>query len=192
MNRALEARASELNELYSENAMSAKLTALIKEFFQLVIKLNDETTKHTGRSPPKTLRNAKELLRRLQEFEIKVERLVPLTKHGPLLCTVLDELFDDVRHFVRSVQITNGIVKLVQGRPALRNRPSKIEAMTTYAKVITTHQSQHGTGEFPKPREAQKQLKLLGHVVPERTLRDWKRQIKNKTFGDYVQNRKRQ
>lgn len=192
LNRALEARASELTDLHIENAIPVKLAVLIQTFFHLVIKLNDETTKHTGRSPPKTLRNAVGLLPALQEFEINAGLLVPLTKGGLLLCTVLNELLDDVRHFVRSIQITHGIVKVVQGRPTLRNRPRKINAMTAYAAIVSAHQVHHGAEKFPKPSTVHEQLEDLGHVVPERTLRDWKRQMKNKTFGDYVQNRKRQ
>lgn len=192
LNRALEARASELTDLHIENAIPGKLALLIQTFFQLVIKLNDETTKHTGRSPPKTLSNAVGLLTALEEFEINAGLLVPLKRDGLLLCTVLNELLDDLRHFVRSIQITHGIVKVVQGSPTLPNRPSNIIAMTAYAAIVSAHQVQHGAEKFPKPSTVHKQLKDLGQAVPARTLRDWKRHMKNKTFGDFVQNRKRQ
>ena len=192
LNRALEARASELTDLHIENAIPVKLAVLIQTFFHLVIKLNDETTTHIGRSPPKTLSNALGLLPALQEFEINAGLLVPLASDGLLLRTVLNELLDDVRHFVRSIQLTHLSVKIAQGRPVLRNRPSNIKAMTAYAEIVSAHQDQHGTDKFPKPSELQKQMQALGHTVPERTLRDWKRQMKNKTFGNYVQNRKRQ
>ena len=192
LNRELVARACELTDLHMENAIPVKLTALIRKFFVLVIKLNEETTKHTGRSPPKTLRNATGLLQPLQEFEINVALLIPITKDGLLLCTVLHELLDDLRHFVRSIQMTYGSFKISKGRPVLRNRPSNINAMTAYAAIVRAHQVHHGAETFPKPSTVHKQLEDLCHVVPVRTLRDWKHQMKNKTFGDYVQNRKRQ
>jgi hypothetical protein len=192
LNRALEARASELTDLHIENAIPLKLAVLIQTFFQHIIKLNDETTKHAGRSPPKTLSNALRLLPVLKEFEINTGLLIPLTRDGLLLCTVLNELFDDVLHFVGSIQITHGIVKVVQGRPTLPNRPSNIIAMKAYAAIVNAYQVQHGAEKFPKPSAAHKQMQALGHAVPARTLRDWKRQMKNRTFGDYVQNRKRQ
>jgi hypothetical protein len=192
LNRALETRASELTDLHIENAMPVKLAVLIRTFFQLVIKLNDETTKHTRRSPPKTFSNAVGLIPALEEFEINAGLLVPLTKDGLLLCTVLNELLDDVHHFVQSIQLTHVSVRIAQGRPVLRNRPSNINAMTAYAAIVRAHQVHHGAEKFPKPSTVHKQLEDLGHVVPERTLRDWKHQMKNRTFGDYVQNRKRQ
>lgn len=189
LDRALVDRARELKELDDKQPLSLELIALITNFFRLVITSSDGTTLHTAPTPLTTLIYAKALSKPLKNFKVNIERLVPATEVGLMLCTVLDELIGDVEHFIRSIKITHGIVKVDQGKPIMRNRPSNTTGMAAYAGIVNEYQQQHGPEEFPKPRVAFNQMVALGHAVSERTLRDWKLQMKNDTFGDFVQNR---
>lgn len=189
---ALAGRAIELQDLHQAQRMPVDLAALIRDFVALIIKSNDATTKHKEKKPPKTLKNAQQLLVPLEKFKHRVAELVPVTEWGLLLCTVLDELAADVEHFVRQIRLSSRILTVSAGKPRIRNRPIKLAAMSAYASIISEYQAVHGPEKFPKPALIQRQLKAQGHSISDRTLRDWKSHIKMGTSGDYVQNRKRQ
>ena len=185
-------RAAELKALDDANPFSEILIKAIVEFFAEVIANNDATTKHKASTPPRTLENAAKLLGPLKEFKQSIDSCTKTTPIEPTVCAVLDELIGDVEHFIRSIQITHAIVKIDGGKPRMRNRPRKTDAMAAYYKIVLDLQSRQGQDNFPKPREIHKQMLALGHDIPERTMRDWKRQMKEGTFGHHVQNRKRQ
>ena len=192
LNSALEKRASELTVLDGTQPFSANLKKVIINFFTEVIAKNDAVERHTGKAPPRLSDNEVQLSATLQTFRLGIERVVKEAAIDPAVSPVIDELTGDVEHFIRSIQLTRGIVTNVEGRPKLRNRPSNLVAMAFYSKIVLDHQLQHGQDKFPKPVHIQKQMLFLGHNIPQRTMRDWKQQMKRGTFGYYVQNRKRQ
>ena len=192
LNSALEKRTSELTALDATQPLSANLKKLIINFFTEVIARNDAVERHTGKAPPRLSDNEVQLSATLQTFRLGIERVGKEAAIDPAVSPVIDELTGDVEHFIRSIQLTRGIVTNVEGRPKLRNRPSNLVAMAFYSKIVLDHQLQHGQDKFPKPVHIQKQMLFLGHNIPQRTMRDWKQQMKRGTFGYYVQNRKRQ
>lgn len=172
--------------------MPAPLPSLINSFFAAVIKSNDATTKHKGQEPPKTLKNAEQLLESLALFKEQIVDAIPASEWGLLLCMVLIDLTDDIEHFVLNIRLTSGIVMVYDGQPKVRNRPTNRAAQEAYAAIIAEHMALHGPQKFPKSAEVQRKLQMLGHAVGDRTLRDWKSQIQSNVMGHFVQNRKRQ
>ena len=192
LDQALVDRATELEWLHGMLPMPAPLPSLINSFFAAVIRSNDATTKHKGQEPPKTLQNAEQLLDSLALFKEQFVDAIPASEWGLLLCTVLYELIEDIEHFVWNIKLTSGIVNVSDHQPKIRNRPTNRAAQEAYASIVADHMARHGPEKFPKPRDVQQWLKLLGHRVADRTLRDWKGQIQRGVMSDFVQNRKRQ
>jgi hypothetical protein len=189
---ALIARAKELESFHAARALPAPLRRLIIDFFKLVIQVSDGTKNHRGKHPPTTLKSTEGLTKPLQSFTTSVYGLVPASTTKPALRDVLDELIADVAHFIQQIRMTHAIVTVVNGKPRMRNRPVKRDAKVEFAALVETYQNTHGTAKFPKSAPTLAQLKALGHPVSTRTLRYWKKQMTNNTFGDFVQSKKRQ
>ena len=175
---ALVDRAFELQSLHETKSMPSRLASLTHDFFADVVKSNDATTKHKGQSPPRTLKNAEQLTVLLANFKLQVAQLIPVSEWGLLLCMVLDDLNGDIEHFVRNIRITSGIEMVIDGEPKIRNRPKNQGAQLAFASILVEHMAQHGPAEYPKPAAVRRRLQQLGHIVKERTLRDWKKQVK--------------
>ncbi len=189
---ALVDRAFELQFLHDSKPMPIRLASLTHDFFADVVKSNDATTKHKGQRPPRTLKNAEQLIGLLAIFKHQVAQIIPVSEWGLLLCMVLDDLNGDIEHFVKNIRITSRIQMVIDGEPKIRNRPTNRAAQLAFASIIAEHMAQHGPAKYPKPAEVLRRLQLLGHIVKERTLRDWKKQIENNVFGNFSQNKKRQ
>jgi hypothetical protein len=192
LDRALEVRARELDAIPEEEVIHSNLADALYDFLSLVIRLNDETTNHRGKKPPKTLSNARALKQPLESLKLESALFVPKTANGLELQIVLNELVDDVENFVHSIEMTHATVKVIDGIPQIRNRQRNIVAMAIFGKMVEEHQEKFGAGKFPKLARIKSQLENEGHHIQERTIRDWERQIRNNTFGDFVQARKRQ
>ena len=192
LDRALVLRARELDAIPEEVVIDSNLADALCDFLSLVIRLNDETTNHRGKTPPKTLSNARALKQPLKSLKLESASFVPKTANGLELQIILNELFDDVEHFVRSIETAQADVRVIDGIPQLRNRQRNIVAMAIFGKMVEEHQEKFGAGKFPKLACIKSQLANEGHHIQERTIRDWERQIRNNTFGDFVQGRKRQ
>ncbi len=192
LDRALVVRARELDAIHEEEATHSNLVDAACDLFSLAIRLNDETTNHRGKTPPKTLSNARALKEPLKSLKLESASFVPKTANGLELQIVLNELVDDVEHFVRSIENAHADVRVIDGIPQIRNRQRNIVAMAIFGKMVDEHQEKFGAGKFPKLACIKSQLANKGHHIQERTIRDWKRQIRNNTFGDFVQIRKRQ
>lgn len=182
----------ELVELNKLKPFPENLDKLIRGFFSEVVKNYEATTLHTASTPPRTLGNAVKLIGTLEAFKkscINLEKDVPV---APPVTAVLDELSGDVEHYIRSIRITYSSVRVIKNQPILCNRPRQTDAMDAYSKIIFERTREHPQGKFPKPYQVKAQMNALGYVIPERTMRDWAKQMKEGTFGNYVQNRKRQ
>jgi hypothetical protein len=158
----------------------------------VVIRVSDGTKKHTGKAPPRTLKSAKGLTQPLQSFKVSVHELVPPSTTSSELRYVLDELIADVAHFIHQIRMTYAMVTVVDGKPLMRNRPAKRDAMVAFAELVDEHQNLHGAAAFPKSGSTLAQLKAKGHLVSAGTLRNWKKQIIDNTFGHFIQHRKQQ
>ena len=192
LDRALASRARELDAIHEEEATHSNLADAACDFFSLVIRLNDETTNHRGKTPPKTLSNARALQRPLESLKVRSASFVPKTESGLKLHTVLNELFEDVEHFVRSIEMTHATVTVIDGVPQLRNRQRNLEAMTAFGAIVQSFHENGARDCLPRTSIIKSRLKNMGHVISERTIRDWKQQFEANTFGDFVQKRKRQ
>lgn len=182
----------ELVELNKLKPFPVNLNKLIRGFFSEVVKNYEATTLHTASTPPRTLGNAVKLIGTLEAFKkscINLDKNMPV---DPPVTTVLDELRGDVEHYIRSIRITYSSVRVINEQPILCNRPRQTDAMDAYSKIVFQHTRKHPQGKFPKPYQVKAQMNALGYVIPERTMRDWAKQMKEGTFGNYVQNRKRQ
>ena len=192
LDRALVGRARELDAIHEVEATQSNLVDAACDFFSLAIRLNDETTNHRGKTPPKTLSNARALQRRLESLKVRSASFVPEIESELKLHTVLNELFEDVDHFVRSIEMTHATVTVIDGVPQLRNRQRNLEAMTAFCAIVQSFRGNGARDGLPRTSIIKSRLRNMGHEISERTIRDWKQQFEANTFGDFVQKRKRQ
>jgi hypothetical protein len=70
LDRALVLRARELDAIPEEVVIHSSLADELCDFLSLVIRLNDETTNHRGKTPPKTLSDARALKEPLESLKL--------------------------------------------------------------------------------------------------------------------------
>ena len=187
---ALVKSARELEAVHAEQAIPNPLATLILDFFSLVIQVSDGTKNHRGKAPPTTLKSAKGLTKPLESFKVSVHGLLTTSTTSPALRDVLGELIADVAHFIQQIRMTHAMVTVVNGKPLMRNRPAKRDAMVAFAELVDEHQNLHGAAAFPKSGSTLAQLKARGHDVSPRKLRDWRKPMTNNTFGDFAQKKR--
>ena len=192
LDKALIERSKELKLVHDIYPLGSKLQKAIINFQKVIIKNNDATTKHSGRSPPPTLNNSRGLATAAKIFKLNIENLVPATEHGLLIYLPLFELVADVEHYALSIEMTHSVVRVVDGKPILRNRKKNDRAMQDFGNIVSQYQSSNGIKKYPKLRDARKELAKLNHRPSERTIRYWIAQIKNGTFGNLYQQKNRQ
>lgn len=185
--RALESRARDLDTIHAEQSIPENLVDLLYEFFGRVTKLNDATTNHRGKVPPKTLSNARTTKRLLETFKAEYDVLAARTQYSPNLHSVLCDLIEDAEHFVQSIEMTHGIVTVVEGVPQMRNRQRNVGAMTAFGQVVEDWRQGSDDEGLPATYLIKSRLFKQGHAISERTIRHWKQQVENNTFGDFVQ-----
>jgi len=184
---ALVDRARELEAVHATHAIPKPLAALIHDFFSTVIQVSDGTKNHRGKAPPRTLKSAEGLTQPLQSLKVSVHAYVPSSTTSSALRDVLNELIADVAHFIQQIRMTHAVVTAVDGKPLMRNRPTKHDAKVAFAELVVEYQNLHGAAAFPKSASTLAKLKARGHGVSPRTLRDWRKQMTNNVFGHFVQ-----
>ena len=194
LEQSLVDRARELENLWDAGAVSEKTADLTIQIFQTAYAVVDLTLKHKRAGAPPTLRQSKHLQRELQKFEENVA--VTLTGGSPKvldLARCLQDLSDDITHYVRQIHITFAMVYVTSaGQVKPTNRPTNWAAKTAFDEIIHSHQLKFGARTFPKLRQARLQLQQAKHYISDRMLRYWFAQMRSGTFSDYVQQRKRQ
>lgn len=193
-NAALCESAAEINDLWSRGAISSEVAHLIRRIFGIACSTSDESLKPTRVGAPPTLRNAKNLLKEVAEFREAVDAAITYDqRHALELAWCLHEFCCDVAHYEQQIRYAYAIVSLTPGRyPKPANRPTKLKAKTEFAKIVNEHQAAHGTETFPKPRQIKVALSRVNQNVPDRTLREWRKQMQSGTFGHHIQPKKRQ
>ena len=189
---ALIDRTRELEAIHAAQAIQPPLANLVLNFFSVVIQVSDGTKNHRGKAPPRTLKSAEGLIQPLQYFKVGVDGFVPSSTTRPDVRDVLHELIADVAHFIQQIRMTHAMVTVVNGKPLMRNRPAMQDAKVVYGELVDEYQNLHGAAVFPKSGSTLAQLKAKGYLVSAGTIRNWKKQIINNTFGHFVQRRKQQ
>jgi hypothetical protein len=188
LDNALINRATILKKLLTRGAISKPMQMVIANFYKLLITTTAKTTQHTGRTPPKISTNAKALRPALQKFQVDVDNLVTNSDLNQLhLADVLNELCIDVEHYANSIEWT--LDSYAPGTPieSMRNRPPNHKARSVFIQIVEEQQKRQGNTSYPRDKFTLQQLEKSGHKVKERTLRLWKQQLKNGTFGHYIQ-----
>jgi hypothetical protein len=193
LDSALCGRARELEALWDQRAISAGVKTVALEMFSAAIEALKQTRMKGEVGAPAALSLARALRRKTLHFEDRFDQL--LTTTGPRclpLAMCLRELCDGIHHYAQQMEIVFGIVSVKGGKPVLTNRPTNRAAKEAYGAIVSRHQLVHGPRTFPKPRQIRAALSTFDIQVSDRTLRDWKQQIEQKTFDAFVQPRKRQ
>ena len=180
-------RAEELGQLHIIAPIKKEMQVLINSFVYEIIKNNDATTYHKLSTPPRTKSNSIALKKSLQTFQSQIDNIIEASYNDLLLCMILNQLCDDVEHFVRSITYTYKIQRVVNKEPILHHRPKNHKEREMYQEIVTAHQQTHGPGTFPKPRVAQTKLKDMGLNTPKRTLSLWTTEMKNGIFENLIQ-----
>jgi len=177
---SLTSTARDLEGFWSQEIISDELALEITEFFKAVCNTLDKTLGHKTKGAPATLRNARSLSPSVKSFETKITHLIPkdvLRSRGLEQC--LKELLEDVRHYVRQIEMTYGIVRLQGANPVLSNRPSNTMAFEKMLDLIESHAHINGANSKLKPKLLRAQLSEAGYAVSERTLRIWRAKAKS-------------
>jgi len=193
LNNALIARATEEEHFWKTGALNDELAQEVTAVHNKIIHVLDQTLNHKFSGAPPTLRNAKSLTSIVEIFKIKCTNLITAESMDQLLLAIcLNDLCDDVEHYVIQINRVFGIVSVVDQKPMLSNRPTNFAAKKNYDQIIRTHQSKFGVDSFPMPREIQSALSAKGHQISKRTINFWKSQFTKKRLEDFIQPQKRQ
>jgi len=189
LHKSLQERAFELLHLHDSFGLSIVVQNNILDFYSLINEKNLLIWNSNKVIVKEVLSRANEIKNPLKEFCIEIESLAPQTLTGLLLLCIIDELIEDVKHYIRSIQITYHIKAVVHGRIKIPNRPTNVKAKILFNSIILEHQENFGLGLYPKTKEIKRLLIVAECNVPERTLRDWKKQHIQGTLMHFIQNR---
>jgi hypothetical protein len=190
---ALIERATEEDSLYESGAFPDGFADIVFEFHRSVCEAIDRTLDHSSPGAPPTLRDAKGLSVVVAQFKTHLGRFsgFDISSDTPLAICV-QTLCDDVEHYIQQIRFVYAIVGLQDRRPRIANRPTNLKAKAHFVSLINHHQAIHGSGTLPKPAVIRQAMRLAGHNASPRTLRSWRQQIEEGTFGHFFQDQKRQ
>ncbi len=186
--------AAELNDLWNRRAISNVIAALTSDIFGLACETIDDSLKPKHVGAPKNLAKAKKLVKAMEVFRVAIDSGITHDKrHALELAWCLHEFCCDIAHYERQIRFAYGIVQVTaEGRPKPANRPTKLKEKKEFAKIVNEHQTVHGPETFPKLRHIKAALARVNQSIPERTLREWRKQMQLNTFGQHIQPSKRQ
>jgi len=190
---ALIERANEEETLYDGGAFPAGMSEIVFKFHRCVCEAIDRTLDHASPGAPPTLRDAKGLSAVVARFKADLRPFsgFDVSSDTPLaIC--LQTLCDDVEHYIQQIRIVYAIVGLQDRQPRIANRPTNLEAKSHFVTLIIDHQAIRGSGALPKPAATLQAMRVAGYKVSPRTLRSWRQQIEEGTFGFFIQPQKRQ
>jgi hypothetical protein len=189
LHNSLQERALELLYLHDYFGLSIVVQNKILDFYSLINEKKLLIWNFNKVNVKEVLSRANEIESPLKEFCMEIETLAPQTATGLLLLCIVEELIEDVKHYVKSIQITYQIKNVVGGRIKIPNRPTNDKAKIIFNSIIFEHQEYYGYGLYPKTEEVKRLLIMAECNVPERTLRDWKKQHIKGTLMHFIQNR---
>jgi hypothetical protein len=186
--------AAELNDLWNKGAISDAIAALTSGIFSLVCKTINYSLKPTHIGAPRTLAKANKLVKEMVEFRAAIDSALTNDKqHALTLALCLYEFCCDIEHYVLQIRFAYGIVHVdSQGRPKPANRPTNWAAKAKFEAIVKHHRGIHGPESFPKLGKIKAELARVNVTIPDRTLREWGKQIRLKTFEYHIQPKKRQ
>jgi len=190
---ALIERSNEEETLYNGGAFPDGVAQLISAFHRCVCEAIDRTLDHASPGAPPTLRDAKGLSAVVARFKADLRPFsgFDISSDTPLAICV-QTLCDDVEHYIQQIRFVYAIVGLQDRRPRIANRPTNLEAKAHFVRVINDYQATRGSGALPKPAVTFQAMRAAGYKVSPRTLRSWRQQIEEGTFGHFIQDQKRQ
>ena len=193
LEEALIDRVAEEESLYDSGAFPDGLADIVFLFHRSVFKVIDRTLDHASPGAPPTLRDAKGLSVVVAQFKTDLSQFPGFDiSSDTLLAICIQTLCDDVEHYIQQIRIVYAIVGLQNRRPKIANRPTNLEAKAHFVRLINDYQAIHGSGTLPKPAVIGQAMSLAGYKVSPRTLRSWRQQIEEGTFGHFIQDQKRQ
>lgn len=188
LNAALCERARTAERLHEEMSIPQSLQTLVCDFHKDVIKAVEKTLGRSRAGAPTTLADARKLISKVRDFELKLD--LELTHdhiHAFDLAVCMRDLCDDVRHYIRQIELTAGIVFLRASKPLISNRPTNWSAKNELAVLISDFKNARGDDAWPSGATMRAALKRRGHECSERTARNWIQQLKSGSAGFFVQ-----
>lgn len=188
----LEGRLIELSpkitSLFESGAIAEELANRTMDYFELVCKTLDQAKSHKEVGAPRTLKNARGLLRATSQFRSCCEEY--LGHNNPYVAELVDHLkhlCGCVTGYGMEIQTAYSIVRVVNGRPILPNRKTNWLAKEALLNIVEDHRKGTKDKSFPKLRNIRAQLKQQGLPQPDSTIRYWRKQIEQGTFDDFIQ-----
>jgi hypothetical protein len=188
LDAAIRERARAIEWFHQEGPLPKSLQVLITGFFTEVTLAIDATVYRKRSGAPTTLGDARQLNSKVSQFESNLElQLTHAHKHALALAVCLRDLCDDVRHYIKQIEITANVVHAKNGAPMISNRPTNWSAKEALASLVMEFQEAHGDEAWPKGSAMQAKLHRLGHACSERAVRGWLQQMKSGSAGLFIQ-----
>ena len=187
LDSALRQRARALEWVHREKPLSKRIQQLVTGFFKDVNCAIEATLNRKKSGAPTTVRDARDLVGKLSQFESELElQLTHDHEHALALAVCMRDLCDDVLHYIRQIEFTANVVYGENGKPKISNRPTNWAAKEALAGLITEFQETRGDEAWPKGSTMQVELQHLGFACSERVVRGWIRQMKSGSGGYFI------
>jgi hypothetical protein len=191
LDSALRERARALEWFHREKPLSKKFQRLVTGFYTDLNCAIEATLNREKSGAPTTLRDARELVDKLNLFESELDlQLTHAHKHALALAFCMRDLCGDVLHYIQQIELTANVVCVENGKPKISNRPTNWFAKEALAGLVAEFQQDRGHEAWPKGSTMQVELQRLGFACSERVVRGWIRQMKSGSGGHLIQPRK--
>ena len=185
---ALQVRATELRELDRQGLVAQKLTEPIQQFWNDVLAVHQTTTKIRGQIPKSLMNEIRHLHKTLGAFDAYLDANLQYHSAKDLLLGLsLAELLEDIRHFIRQMQMTYSSIAADGPNKRLPNRPTDWAKKKLFIQEVLAHQTIHG--KFPPYKILEKAMARVGFELKQRTDGEWRAQHRRGELCQIIHNR---
>ena len=194
LQNALVETKNELEDLWNRNSISIEVANLITCMFNTTWKELYSSLNHRIRGAPKTLSSARKLASDMRKFRTSLDQVMTNDLPNALeLAYCLHEFCCDIAHFEFQISCVYGVTHINdKGHPKFTNRQTNWKAKILFETLLIEYQQTNGAGKFPKLCQIKASMLCANHSISDRTIRNWKNQIKDGTFSWFIQAKKRQ
>lgn len=186
--KALQIRETELRELHRQGLVAQTLTEPIQQFWNDTLTIHQATTKIRGHIPKSLMDEIRRLHKTLGAFDAYLDANLQYHCAKDLLLSLsLAELLEDVRHFIRQMQMTYSSIAADGSNKRLPNRPTDWAKKKLFIQEVLSHQTTHG--KFPPYKILEKTMARVGFELKQRTYGEWRAQHRRGELYQIIQNR---
>ena len=172
---------------YSKYGISAELESLIYDFCEKLVAFLKSYPLDKANIDNAMKQLVEQLRNEVNEAESALADLTIKQKIPWKLARIIKYSFLGVKHFIYQFDLLINSYAPGQRIPA---NPTDWERKKLFIREVEAHQKINGIRKFPRHKILERTMAKYGFSFPERTYGDWRRQWKNGTFTDLIQERK--